>query len=411
VVAVARRAIFASDLAHFRELLSMYRRALIRLVLLFWALVQPLACGGKASSDSEKASAGGSTGLGGNGPVVGGSSSANQGGAAGLSMGGSSAAGMGADGGAGGSGSPTLAAALATYEDSPVDLAVDDSALYWLNAGSLNAPTVRKLAKSGGAPMTLAPSPINPTQMALDDTYVYWLADGPESGGSVGTLQRVLKIGGDVETLHKGADHPTGLAVNDTGVWWAQSGSWSCGAAQVRRTGKLNGDMTLAYGECKPWSFAASGQNIYWVSKTPGVTLRSVDQGGGAVVSEPTDRPDDQGVQVIAFGNTVFWTTVGMTSSDGALFSLRTDMPSKPVAIDTALSNPAAVATDAAYVYWVSDAPRGIHYHSLADFTADSKILIEDAQVTHLTSDGTHVYWISPSDGVSTGTIFSLPVP
>ena len=357
--------------------------------------------------------------MGGSGPAAGGSANGGIGGAAGQAMGGFGGQAMGgSDGGSGGAaglgaggGTGGQVAATVLTDDDPADLAVDDTAIYWLNYGSVTPASVQKLSKSGGVPITLALSPLDPFRMALDDLYVYWLTYGPNSAEpQMGGLQRVLKSGGPVETLHKNADYPAGLAVAGTGIWWANS-TISAGGAQIVRTDKLGGDMILASGENNPLSFAASGSRIYWVSRAPGVTLRSMDQGGGPVVSEAADQTEEGGLEVAAFGNSVFW-----TSTLGVLYSLRTDVPSQPVALDssgTSLADGAvaAVAADAANVYWVADPPLGIHYRSLTDPTAVSKLLVADAHVWRIASDGAHVYWISVGTFPQPNTIFSLPVP
>ncbi len=102
----------------------------------------------------------------------------------------------------------------------PVDLAVDDAALYWLTATG----DVRKIDKhpDAGAPVELAAGQTNAFRIALDGDSVYFTALGASVGA--GFVARVPKAGGAVEVLAAGQSNPRGIAVDASGVYWVDEG-------------------------------------------------------------------------------------------------------------------------------------------------------------------------------------------
>jgi hypothetical protein len=72
-----------------------------------------------------------------------------------------------------GGGTPIM---LASGQLNPQCVAVDATAIYWTNEGTIAGTdgTVMKLPAGGGAPMTLADGQYKPFGIAIDATRVYW---------------------------------------------------------------------------------------------------------------------------------------------------------------------------------------------------------------------------------------------
>jgi hypothetical protein len=71
------------------------------------------------------------------------------------------------------------ATTLAAGQNGPGAIAVDATAVYWLNQGSTDDGSVMKLLLAGGAPVTLATGRTRPVGIAVDATDVYWTENGP----------------------------------------------------------------------------------------------------------------------------------------------------------------------------------------------------------------------------------------
>jgi hypothetical protein len=100
-----------------------------------------------------------------------------------------------------------------------VKLAVDGANVYWIEGGD-----VRQIAKTGGAPTTLAsrPGTGTGTAIAVDATHVYW-----NIGGEIGRAP----IGGGVNELVATNAAMNLLAVNDKFICWAGAGKDSSNAS------------------------------------------------------------------------------------------------------------------------------------------------------------------------------------
>jgi hypothetical protein len=90
---------------------------------------------------------------------------------------------------------PFTPTVLASMEVNPLGVAVDDTFVYWTEAGHVNCTlgdddgigAVRKIPKGGGAPITIAGSESCPDHVAVDDKFVYWTLY------ATGVLKRVAK--------------------------------------------------------------------------------------------------------------------------------------------------------------------------------------------------------------------------
>jgi hypothetical protein len=76
-----------------------------------------------------------------------------------------------------------------------------------------------KAPVDGGAPVTLAFGQSLPYGIVVDDTSVYWTNAGTD-GTIDGTVMKVSIGGGTPTTLASGQSSPWGIAVDATSVYW-----------------------------------------------------------------------------------------------------------------------------------------------------------------------------------------------
>jgi hypothetical protein len=97
-----------------------------------------------------------------------------------------------------------------THNLSAGSIAVDDSSVYWSDEVS-----ICKQALSGGAPVTLATG-FRPNQIAIDAARVYWT-------DIISGVVEVPIAGGEAEVLAPRIGTPECLAVDDTSVYWTDA--------------------------------------------------------------------------------------------------------------------------------------------------------------------------------------------
>src|SRR5262249_53570276 len=108
---------------------------------------------------------------------------------------------------------------LASGEGTILDLALDESRVYWVASST---GQVQSVVKSGG-PVTLLVSGQNtPTSLAVDEGRLYWLNRG--SGIAAGSVMRANKDGTALAMLADQIDMAVDLAVDDTAVYFSAQG-------------------------------------------------------------------------------------------------------------------------------------------------------------------------------------------
>lgn len=198
---------------------------------------------------------------------------------------------------AGGGSATVLASVFAC-----MNVAADASTLYFLEGANNNNGAVRKLAKTGGTPTTLATSQLNPAHIAMDGANVYWANRGtyPAYPGD-GAIMRVSKSGGTPTTLASGQKYARGLAVASGAVVWATSDTIFKVPIGGGSTQTLATDVGIS-------ALTADGTTVYFGSgtSTTGHRLRAVSASGGPV-SDIAVLP--QYVAAIAVGSgTIYFT-------------------------------------------------------------------------------------------------------
>jgi hypothetical protein len=155
----------------------------------------------------------------------------------------------------------------ATFQPSPTNpgpqLASDETYVY-ITTGTTSGTVERVQVNDGtglhiGSFETLASDQDTPSGVAVDDEQVYWTTAGS------GLILSMPKAGGDVTTLASGQTKPYAVAVNATGVYWTSADG------TVKSVPASGGTpVTVASGEETPGLITADATSVYWVDSARG---------------------------------------------------------------------------------------------------------------------------------------------
>lgn len=118
---------------------------------------------------------------------------------------------------------------LASGQAGPVDMAVDAHNVYWVNTGGYvelggpleeGAGTVMMAPRSGGQPEALAIGQDAPVDLAIDDRCVFWVNRGTPPDFRDGAVMGVPIEGGPTITVIADLVAPTSIAVSTTSIYW-----------------------------------------------------------------------------------------------------------------------------------------------------------------------------------------------
>jgi hypothetical protein len=225
-------------------------------------------------------------------------------------------------------GAPSTITSVAVTNDSPADLRVDGTNVYFTifeygNGRVASAPL------GGGTATTLASGNHYPEFLTIDGAYVYFT--GTSANGSV--FQVPLADGGAPLALATGQNSPAGIAVDGTSVYWATGGSpcapdaGGCGVVQKVPIGG-GAAVTLASGVVNPQAMAIDSTYVYWTdwvtgnggacSSCVGLVMRA-PLGGGAATTLAAGQENPGFVHVDSSG--IYWTNSG-PSPGGSVMKL-----------------------------------------------------------------------------------------
>lgn len=92
---------------------------------------------------------------------------------------------------------------------------MDATSVYWTSWVRWDDARIMKVPIAGGAAVTLASGQQNPSALAVDDTNLYWAT------GSGGTVVKLPLAGGDPTLVASGQGAVGGLAIDATSIYWA----------------------------------------------------------------------------------------------------------------------------------------------------------------------------------------------
>ena len=283
--------------------------------------------------------------------------------------------------------SPVSGSVLVSGLSNPRFIAADATSIYWSEFGGL----IRKVAKSGGNPITLYASPFNPSGIAVDDTNVYF-GDGL-------SLRAIPKNGGNSVVL--AAYSPSQVALDTNNVYGTD---YTAGA--IRKVSKVGGTLiTLATGSSSPSGIATDGANVYWSEQSwPGV-VRQVSVNGG----NPTIlgyNVNNNGIAIDAAS--VYW--------GESIFTNQNSIDKAPLGggatayLASGLNNVWALATDGASVFWAEHQINGAVKQVTVTGSGPITLANGLADPVALVVDDNSVFWLERNDGGSaTGTLNGKP--
>jgi len=230
-----------------------------------------------------------------------------------------------------------------------LDIVADDESVYWIS----DSGTVTKRSIKGGNPVLLASGQDQPITLALDDANVYWI-NGDSSTGNP-TAGKVMKVplgGGKVTTLATGQSKAAYMLVSGDNVYW------SGGTATISRVPIAGGPAEILVpgaGTPSQPGFAVDAHNIYWATRTNTtntlmkVPLLGIPKGG---VAAPLTSVPSSVTSIAIDANSVYFRAGGImkTPIDG------TPDGGAPVRIATAgdpgVSSPRSLLVEGSSVYW-----------------------------------------------------------
>jgi hypothetical protein len=130
--------------------------------------------------------------------------------------------------------STTTVSTLAAGQTYPVAIGVDTTHVYWSNAGQFGVSanllpgtgSVASVPIGGTAVTTLASGQDKPGALAVQDPNVYWVNRAEADAGTGGSVVEVPAVGGAPHTLTSAVSHPVGIAVGAGGtVYYSDPGT------------------------------------------------------------------------------------------------------------------------------------------------------------------------------------------
>jgi hypothetical protein len=237
-------------------------------------------------------------------------------------------------------GDVTVLADVATGSgDFARDLELDADYLYWVDAIS-----VRRLAKIGGAPVSLASTSSPSVGLTIEGQTLFWLETPCCAHGQKGTLRRVSTGGGTPLTLRTNIDAATAIASSPSHVVWAEGGTLGAveGFGRIGTTTHDGNDATILVESAEGGPFDVDATHVYFANR---FTIKRAPITGGNV--ERLVIGDFTVTDVATDGSHVYWTEQPQAS-------VRRVATTGGPATTLGVGNGAAgiVRLDATHVYW-----------------------------------------------------------
>jgi hypothetical protein len=184
----------------------------------------------------------------------------------------------------------TTPEAVAAGQNWPRSLAVDITALYWANRGSLGNGDgeIRRMflddGTPGGAPIVSAvPSP---QALTVLGDYVYWTNYGNFENYFDGTIWRAKRDGTEVEQLLSALSSPSDIAVDALGVYWVEMGTPDAFQDGKVMGARLDGSeiTPIATGQHAPRRIEVDADAVYWLNRGTTGLSAGCSQHDGAVM-------------------------------------------------------------------------------------------------------------------------------
>lgn len=191
---------------------------------------------------------------------------------------------------------------VATGQEYAYRLAATEKAVYWTRT---DGSVLR--AYEGNAPEVIAAGQDSPGDIAVNGTHVYWA----NVGG--GTIARASLDGTGAEVVLSGLTQPWSIAVSDTSLAWAENVTGNVFLASLG-----SGAVPIAVATTPgAWGITMDATNVYWTTWFDGsVYAAPIAGGAAAVLSSGAVSPEALSVS----GDRLFFGT----ASDAGVFSVLT---------------------------------------------------------------------------------------
>jgi hypothetical protein len=240
-----------------------------------------------------------------------------------------------------------VAVTLASGQPSLGDIAADSQNVYWTNESDESQGSLIRLPVHGAVPVTLAAGG-DPAGVAVDATNVYW-TDAFE-----GTVVTLAKSGGAPTTLATKQWSAGQLAVNTTRVCWTiNNGDFPDMTPSVVCVASSGGTPVTV----------ASGNAVYWglaLDETTAYAMTGDGSGSGSIIAVPLTggTPITLGsgtpAGVTVDETNVYWTNAPEDGGTGLVIRVP-KQGGIPVTLAVSQSNPGSIAVDAQHVYWTDN--------------------------------------------------------
>lgn len=300
---------------------------------------------------------------------------------------------------------------LATGLTDPLDLAVDDSSVYWTD---VTAGTINRVGKGGGAVTPIARDQATPARIAVDDSHVYW------SNFLGGAVMRAPK-GGGAATVVSSAVQPIDVVLAGDSAYWIETPGSAPGADthpfELHKAPKSGGTSVLlakcifGYDAAAPlYSPSAvylvkDGDGLYLgcppdlVAATGGLRVIRFDTAHGDAMTEMTTAGAIYRLPGVAASGPYFYHLFGGISVKLGWFD-RTNGTAVGTLRETSMvpyhfSLPGPMVASACGLYWFGRAGRN-SLTDLVSFQPNASAVAIDRhadQPRRIAVDGTHLYW------------------
>lgn len=292
---------------------------------------------------------------------------------------------------------------LASGQESPLDLAIDTSSVYWTNT---NGGTVMSCSVGGCGNHAATLSPIqgnNPTALAIDSTSFYWLdfADGK--------LQQCPLKGcpGNPTVLASQQQTGKAIAVNATTAYWSEGAGpvtlFTCTLSDCSNTVT----SLVAIGAFTAiTSIALDSANLFWTD-SDSVLVCSLSN-----CSTPQKLATAQGAPttVVVDSTNAYWTNF----FDGTVMECaKTGCGGQPTTLAAAQDHPYGIAVDASNVYWTNQATKAMSGTVQKCAVAGCNGMPEQLAAAQdwpeaIVVDSTAVYWGNSGHTGQDGTVMKV---
>jgi hypothetical protein len=227
---------------------------------------------------------------------------------------------------------------------------------------------------------------VTPRNLAQDDTYLYW-------SDLAGTIDRTNKTTGVTNVLTRQTSGPLPVAVDDAGIWWGDDdGVWRCAKSGCTS----NPTPVASTGTARAYSLAIDDQNVYWSEGTNELLLADKYAGAGGAGSILWEG-DASPSELAADGQRVYF-----TAADGQLHAVGID-GGGALGIGASSVPGGGVALYGPAVYWTLVDPMSGIVASASTVSLDMNVIAaSQSNPEAVASDGANVYWTDvPNLGVA----------